>query len=313
MISTILTATLVMLALAVVFSTALVVANIKLAVHVDPRQAELEHLLPRANCGGCGYASCAAYAKAVHLGRATVDRCTLGGPLVTQRLASLMGVNLTENFPYRPVLHCSATQSDRLKQGRYVGVSSCAAADVVGGVQACAYGCLGLADCVDSCEYDAMTMVDGLPRIDYDNCVGCGACVRACPRNILEQIPFKVEQMLVVGCANHDPGRAVREVCKVGCIGCGLCARKQPDVIHMENNLAIIDYERYTGDEDFGPVVEKCPMESLVNFGKPSREHEEALADTGAADTGTADQDDMLVAGRPRPAHTQAEDLHWRG
>jgi ferredoxin len=222
---------------------------------------------------------------------------------VAEQLADVMGVELGESYPYRPVIHCSATNSDRLKQARYEGEPTCAAANVVGGVQGCSYGCLGFGDCVDSCEYDAMTLVDGLPRINYENCVGCGACVRACPRNLIEQIPFKVEQMLVVGCANRDPGKAVREVCKVGCIGCGLCARKEPEVFHMEQNLATIDYSNYTGREDFGPVVDKCPMESLVTFGKPRPEHLEEIAD----------EPEMALAGRPDDPHTEAEDLHWRG
>lgn len=303
MITTTITAVLVMLVLAVLLSAALVVANVKLAVHVDPRQAELDQRLPQANCGGCGYPSCAAYAKAVHEGRAPVDRCTVGGPPVAEQLADVMGVELTENYPYRPVIHCSATRSDRLKQGNYVGVPTCAAATAAGGVQGCSYGCLGFGDCVRSCEYDAMEMVDCLPRINYDNCVGCGACVRACPRNLIEQIPFKVERMLVVGCANRDPGKAVREVCKVGCIGCGLCARMQPEVFHIEQNLAHIDYQHVTGKEDFGPAIEKCPMESLVEFGKPPEHYEEELAG----------EPELVRAGHPDEFHSEAENLHWRG
>jgi electron transport complex protein RnfB len=303
MITTALTAILIMFGLALAFSAALVIANVKLAVHVDPRQQELMELLPQANCGGCGYPSCAAYAKAVHQESAPVNRCTVGGPSIAERLATVMGVELQENFPYRPVIHCSAKSSDRLKQGHYVGEASCSAANVVGGVQGCTYGCLGFGDCVAACEYNAMEMIDGLPRINYDNCVGCGGCVRACPRNLIEQIPFKVDRMLVVGCASHDPAKTVREVCRVGCIGCGLCARKQPQVFEMQDNLATIHYERYTGQEDFGPAVEKCPMESLVTFGKPSPRHQQQLAEV----------DEVVFAGRPVDTHCTSEDLDWRG
>ena len=226
MLVTVLASTAVMLAIAFALSLALVIANVKLAVHVDPRQAALAEALPQANCGGCGYPSCEAYAKAIHAGQVGVDRCTVGGASVAEQLADLMGVEAAVNFPFRPVIHCSARSAQRLKHGHYTGESTCAAADVVGGVQGCTFGCLGFGDCVESCEYDAMTLIDGLPRINYENCVGCGACVRACPRKIIEQIPFKVERMLVVGCANHDPGKAVRQVCQVGCIGCGVCARQ---------------------------------------------------------------------------------------
>ncbi len=298
---TVLTSMAVMLAVALLLSLALVIANIKLAVHVDPRQQELAEALPQANCGGCGYASCEAYAKAIHTGQAKVDRCTVGGPSVAEQLAAVMGVEAGVNFPFRPVIHCSATASQRLKKGHYVGERSCAAADVVGGVQGCTFGCLGFGDCVQSCEYNAMTLVDGLPRINYENCVGCGSCVRACPRNLIEQIPFKVDRMLVIGCASHDPGKTVREVCQVGCIGCGLCARKQPGLFQMDDNLPTMNYDEYTGEEDFSEVQEKCPMKSLVMLGRPLPEHEAALAGVEA------------VAVADRPPLDESEQLDWRG
>ncbi len=301
MLVTVLTSMAVMLAVAFALSLALVIANVKLAVYVDPRQASLAEALPQANCGGCGFASCEAYAKAIHAGEAGIDLCSVGGPSVAEQLAGVMGVDAGVNFPYRPVIHCSATSAQRLKQGHYTGEASCAAADVVGGVQGCTYGCLGFGDCVESCEYDAMTLVDGLPRINYENCVGCGACVRACPRNLIEQIPFKVDQMLVVGCANHDPGKTVREVCEVGCIGCGLCARKQPELFRIEGNLAAVNYDSYTGEEDFTEVQQKCPMESLVTFGRPLPEHEAELAGV----------DSVSIA--ERPPLDQSEQLDWRG
>jgi Na+-translocating ferredoxin:NAD+ oxidoreductase subunit B len=262
---------------------ALILAHHRLAVEVPQREGELAEALPQANCGGCGYPSCAAYARAVHRGGESVTRCTVGGPDVAARLAELMGVSLTANYPFRPVIHCAARQSERLKQAPYVGVSRCAAAQHVGGVQGCTYGCLGLGDCVESCEYDAMTLVEGLPVIDYAKCVGCGACVRACPRDLIEQIPFKTEQMMVVACANHDPAKSVREVCQVGCIGCSLCARKMPHLLAMDELLPKIDYDSYPPDADVSPAISSCPMRSLVVFGAPpveGSESEEEAAST---------------------------------
>ena len=37
----------------------------KFKVEEDPRIDEVEKMLPGANCGGCGYAGCADYAKAI--------------------------------------------------------------------------------------------------------------------------------------------------------------------------------------------------------------------------------------------------------
>lgn len=304
MVETIVATTAVMFGLAALFSLLLFVANAKLAVQIDPRQRAIQDLLPQANCGGCGFASCAAYAKAVGHGQVPVDRCNVGGPAIAQQLATLLGVELTQNFPFRPVIHCAAKQEDRLRRGHYVGVPTCTAASVVGGVQGCTYGCLGFGDCVAACDFDAMELVDGLPRVNYENCTGCGACVRACPREIIQQIPFKVEEMLIVACANHDSGKAVREVCRVGCVGCGACARLEPELVSIEGSLAQIDYAKYSGKENVEKLVEKCPMQSLIVFGKPSPKHREQLDEVAA----------VTFAGRPALAkRSTADDLNWRG
>ncbi|MCG3179457.1 MAG: Electron transport complex subunit RsxB [Phycisphaerae bacterium] len=299
-----LAAVIAMLAIAAVFCVMLVIANVKLHVEVDPKQAAIEACLPGANCGGCGLAGCSAFAKAVFQQATPVDGCTVGGPGVAKAIADILGVEVTTSYPFRPVIHCGATESDRLGRGNYTGEPTCAAAAVVGGVQGCTWGCLGFGDCVAACEYDAMTLVDGLPRIDYEKCVGCGACVRVCPREIIEQIPFKVERMMVVACSNHDPAKAVRDVCKVGCIGCSACARAIQEVFTIENNLAVINYDKVSETTDFAPAQAKCPMKSMIVFGKPLPRYEEELAGVAAVTESPAP---------PQPPRPTAEDMNWRG
>lgn len=41
--------------------------------------------------------------------------------------------------------------------------------------------CRGCGTCVSACRNHAITMVDGIARIDYDKCATCGYCARACP------------------------------------------------------------------------------------------------------------------------------------
>lgn len=293
-----------MFVIAVVVCVVLVVAHARLAVAVDPRQAALADLLPQANCGGCGFPGCAEYAKALACGQAPADRCTVGGPPVTAALAEFLGISLARSAPYRPVIHCSARRSDRLGHGDYRGLPTCAGANVVGGVQGCTYGCLGFGDCVAVCDFDAIRMEEGLPVIDYECCTGCGACVRECPRKIIEQVPFKTDRILVVGCCNHDPGKAVREVCNVGCIGCSACARMMPELLHMQDHLVILDYEQMTGQEDFTAVQAKCPMKSLVMMGRPEPHHEQALENVAAVDTAHPTR---------RSSEVRYDTQNWRG
>ena len=47
---------------------------------------------PGANCGGCGFSGCGAYAQAVLDGKAPVGLCVSGGDACAQTMASVMGV-----------------------------------------------------------------------------------------------------------------------------------------------------------------------------------------------------------------------------
>jgi ferredoxin len=189
-----------------------------------------------------------------------------------QQLAKIMGQEITESFPYRAVVHCAATWQERMpvEKVAYRGEATCAAANLIAGFQACTYGCLGLGDCVQACDYDAIHIIDGVAVVDYERCIGCKACAVACPRNIISMVPFKAEQMLVVACSNKDNGPDVKTVCSIGCIGCSACAKKS-DLVVMDGPLPQIDYDHYTSQSDFSAAIEKCPRESLLFVGKPTR------------------------------------------
>jgi len=286
MFMTLLMAALVLFGLTLVFAGLLGFAKEKLRVDEDPRIPLVIEQLPSANCGGCGFAGCADFAKAVVGGRAEPTGCPVGGAKTAEAVAQVMGVEVVKTFPYRPVIHCGAKAQHRLGRVPYEGVPTCVEANVIGVTQGCTYGCLGFGDCVAVCNYDAMRMEDGLPVINYDNCTGCGACAKACPRGIIENIPFKQERMLVISCANKEPGKSVKQVCEVGCIGCKLCQRMMGDLFDIRDNLAYLNYENYSGEEDFTEVIKKCPAEVMVYFGKPKPQYEQMLAEEEAVGAG---------------------------
>ena len=253
-------------------------ANRAFHVEVDPRVEAILDALPGANCGGCGFVGCAEYAEAVARAGADVALCAPGGAGCAQRLAEIMGVALAQTFPYRAVVHCAARADQRLQRTSYVGEPTCAAANLVSGIQGCTYGCLGLGDCTRACRYDAIHVIDGLSTVDYEKCIGCKACARTCPRNIITMVPFKSDRMLVVACSNQDAGPDVKAVCEVGCIGCGACSRNA-ELMEMQGKLPMIDYDRYDESADFTLARKKCPREGMIYVGKPSPEELAAVAD----------------------------------
>jgi Na+-translocating ferredoxin:NAD+ oxidoreductase subunit B len=295
-------AALTMLTLAIVMAWVLGWAKQAFHVETDPRVDRVNELLPGANCGGCGYVGCLEYAEAVVAGKAAANLCPVGGTSCAQEIAAALGLELEERFPYRPVVHCGATTGDRLKQTAYRGEHTCRAGNIVAGIQGCAYGCIGFGDCVVSCDYDAIHIVDGLSKVDYAKCIGCGACARVCPRNIIHMIPFKSKHMMVVACSNRDPGKAVKEVCKVGCIGCKGCT-KRSGIFDVKDNLATVDYDQYDPDEMDAAelIIDKCPMKGIVFVGIPTAKDVEQVKDEHAP---------ALVEAEFK---TTVDDTEWQG
>lgn len=291
-----------MLVMAIVLSFILGWANRAFYVETDPRVDRTISALPGANCGGCGFVGCGEYAEAVVKGEADVNLCTVGGESCAQAIAQIMGVEVAEHYPYRPIVHCGATFEDRLGRSEYKGIQSCGPANLVTDVQGCAYGCLGFGDCTRACEYDAIHVVNGLATVDYEKCVGCGACSKVCPRNIISMAPFKASQMLAVLCSNQDSGKDVKAVCKVGCLGCKACTRLS-DLFTVENNLSCINYDAYTPDclDDAVKASEKCPRNRLVFIGIPS-----------AKDIAETEHEEMPELIKP-DFKTTVDDTEWRG
>lgn len=275
-------AALVMLALAIVMTWILGWANRAFAVEVDPRIDQVNEALPGANCGGCGYVGCGEYAEAVVLNDESITLCPVGGEACAQQIAAILGVEVEESYPYRPAVHCAACESEKLGKHEYRGEQRCSTANLVNGIMGCTYGCLGFGDCVTSCRFDAMKIVNGKVEIDYDKCVGCGACEKACPRHIISMVPFKTSEMYVVACSNGDFGKDVKAVCKVGCMGCKACTRVSDGLFQMKGNMAHIDYDKYEPgevSETMNVVLDKCPMKAIVKLGKPSKEDLDKVKD----------------------------------
>ena len=175
-----------MLGLGGVCGTLLSAASKIFYVYEDPRIAEVEGKLAGANCGGCGYAGCNAAAVAVVNGKAKPNVCIVGGAESAANVAAVMGLSVGAAEPLKSYNECKG--GDRAENKYYYdGVQSCRGVNALySGRRECRIGCLGFGDCVKACTFDAIHIgPEGYPVVDETKCVGCGACQRACPKNIL--------------------------------------------------------------------------------------------------------------------------------
>lgn len=250
--------------LGLVFGLGLGFASKKFAVETDPLVPLVRDALPGANCGGCGYAGCDAFAKAVVEGIVQVNGCPVGGAATAQTIGQIMGITVDESAQTVAYVKCNGTCSSAKEKYIYEGITDCRDAAMIPGAgsKSCSYGCLGLGTCERSCPFGAIDIVDGVAVINEEKCTSCGNCVAACPKNIIEIIPL--ESKVRVSCNSIDKGKDVKSSCGVGCIGCRMCTKVCPtNAITIENNLAHIDYSLCT---QCNACVEKCPTKAIQNL-----------------------------------------------
>lgn len=269
--TSVLTALLVLGLTGLVLGLVLYAVSKRFKVEEDPRVGQIAELLPNANCGGCGFPGCAAFADAC-VKSASMDglRCTVCSSEVMQQIAAITGHSVEAAVAQVAVVRCNGSCENRPKTRVYDGAPSCAVAAMMnGGDNGCFWGCLGCGDCVNACKFNAIQMdpQSGLPVVDQEKCTACGACVGACPRNIIElRNKNKLNRRVYVSCVNKDKGPIAKKACLVACIGCGKCVKACSfEAITMENNLAYIDYDKCRLCKK---CVDECPQHTItaVNF-----------------------------------------------
>lgn len=254
-------------ALGLLFGLGLGYAAKKFHVEVDEKVPLIKDALPGANCGGCGYAGCDAFAQAIVDGKAPANGCVVGGAGTAEKIAAILDIEVSNAEPFKAFVKCNGTCDKAKKSGIYFGYTDCNEANVIpgSGDKACTYGCLGLGSCVDVCKFDALHIVDGIALVDSEKCTGCGACLNACPKGLIE---LKLQsQVIRVQCASKDKLKDVKSVCSTGCIGCGICSKLCPNgAITMVNNLPVVDKSKCTLCM---VCVNKCPSKIIKAFGDP--------------------------------------------
>lgn len=230
-------------------------------VKVDERELQVRELLPGANCGGCGYPGCDGCASAIAKGEAPANVCPVANKETHKQIADVMGSNVEETDPKVAFVKCAGTCDKTQVKYEYYGVQDCKKAALVPGKgnKKCSYGCMGFGSCVKVCAFDAIHIVNGIALVDKEKCSGCTMCTAECPNDLIEMVPAKAKTL--VACSSPEKGRDVKAACSAGCIGCKLCEKAcEFDAIHVNNNLAYIDYSKCT---NCGKCALVCPTKVI--------------------------------------------------
>ena len=251
----------ILIGIAIVCAVLLTVADKYFGVKEDETALAIRDCLPGANCGACGYSGCDGYAKAL-ADKATeaTNLCVPGGDGVAKEIASILGVEASDVVEKVAYVACNGTCDVVERRFEYQGHKTCRTANMAySGDKFCTFACIGYGDCVKVCPQDAITIENGVARVNPRKCIGCGICVRECTNGIIRLVEDTVR--VVVECSNHDKGAQVRKYCSNGCIGCMKCEKTCPNgAIKVKDNLATIDYSLCTG---CGACVEVCPVHCI--------------------------------------------------
>jgi len=249
-------------------------ASKKFEVVEDPRIAQVQEALPGANCGGCGFPGCSGFANAcVKADSLDGLLCTVGGAPVMTKVAEILGKEVKVAEPKVAVVRCNGTCSVRPRTNHYEGAKACSiASSLYGGETGCSFGCLGYGDCVAVCKFDAIHINSetGIAEVDEEKCTACGACVKACPKKIIElRNKGPKSRRIFVSCVNKDKGAVARKACTNACIGCGKCEKEcKFEAITIENNVAYIDY---TKCRLCRKCVDVCPTGAIHELNFPPK------------------------------------------
>lgn len=245
--------------LAFIFSILILIVTKICKVTEDKKVMEILNNLAGANCGGCGHSGCEGFAKALAEGKASINDCGVTDKEHKNVIAKVMGVEIKDEVPTIAVVKCNGGNNSTDKYS-YYGNSNCSNQMIfMGGKKLCMYGCVGGGECQNVCPVGAITVKNGVAKVDKTLCISCGACINKCPKDIIENIPINAK--VYIACNSHCRGKEVTTACANGCIACGICAKKCPEgAITMVDNLPVIDYNKCNGCL---VCVEKCPRKCI--------------------------------------------------
>ncbi|MBO4647712.1 MAG: RnfABCDGE type electron transport complex subunit B [Lentisphaeria bacterium] len=232
----------------------------KFAVQTDPRIEKITELLPGANCGGCGYAGCADYARAMVEDGVSPSGCAVVSEENFQLISQALGQNSGKRERKVAVVYCSGDNDHARRVALYNGLNDCrVAAALSGGGKGCRFGCIGLGSCARSCQFGAIELRNGLAVVHPELCKGCGKCTEVCPRKLIRLV--SAETKAHIYCNSLDKGPAKRKNCTAGCLACRKCVKAAPDIFNAQGFLVRAREGAEISDELIASI--KCPTGAL--------------------------------------------------
>jgi H+/Na+-translocating ferredoxin:NAD+ oxidoreductase subunit B len=164
----ILTAILILLALAAVFGVILGFAAVYFKVDEDPVVDQIDNILPQTQCGQCSYPGCRPYAEAIANGD-EINKCPPGGEATIHALAELLGRDFV-----------ALDEEHGEEKGKRVALIREAE-------------CIGCTKCIQACPMDAILgAAKQMHTVIADECTGCDLCIEPCPVDCIDMVPVEV-------------------------------------------------------------------------------------------------------------------------
>lgn len=249
---------LILFGMAILCAVLLTVASNLFGIKENEKETAVRDCLPGANCGACGFNGCDSYAKALANDPSVKSNlCVPGGDKTAAAIAEILGTEALDVKEMVAFVACNGTCGAVDKKYDYKGQASCRTANMsYSGDRYCTFACLGYGDCALACPENAISVENGVARVDSKKCIGCGICTRTCPNHIIHLLPDTAR--VAVECSNHNKGATTRKFCNNGCIGCKKCEKACPHgAITVTDNLAQVNYELCTG---CGACAKVCPI-----------------------------------------------------
>ena len=163
-------AILVLTALAVVFGLLLGFAAVRFKVEGDPLVEKIDAILPQTQCGQCGFPGCRPYAQAMANNEADINRCPPGGETTIVALAELLG---REPKPLDP-----ERGEEKPPMVAVIDENTC----------------IGCTLCIQACPVDAILgAAKQMHTVIVPECTGCELCVAPCPVDCIAMVEIDTD------------------------------------------------------------------------------------------------------------------------